>query len=331
MIYIESKSFDPHFNLAMEQFVFDDMDRSEGYFLLWQNANTIVVGKNQNTIAEINQKFVDEHHVNVVRRLSGGGAVYHDLGNLNFTVIVSKQNNMGDFDFARFCLLIVGALKRLGVKAEINGRNDITINGKKFSGNSQYIKQGRIMHHGCLLYNSDLSMVAQSLKVSKDKIASKGIKSVASRVTNIVDCMPQKLPLQAFKDAIVEELMAKEKNVKRHEFTPEELVAIKKIQKERYDTWEWNYGRSPKYDIVKERYIDGCGKFEIHMNVKDGIIEQFDIFGDYFGNGDKADIIKILTGVKINRESVSKALADVDLEKYFHNMPKDTFVDIIVS
>ena len=112
MIFIESKSFDPHFNLAMEQFVFDDMDRSEGYFLLWQNANTIVVGKNQNTIAEINQEFVEKNHVNVVRRLSGGGAVYHDMGNLNFTVIVSKQNNMGDFDFTRFCLLVVGALKR---------------------------------------------------------------------------------------------------------------------------------------------------------------------------------------------------------------------------
>ena len=331
MIYIESKSFDPHFNLAMEQFVFDDMDRSEGYFLLWQNANTIVVGKNQNTIAEINQDFVEKNHVNVVRRLSGGGAVYHDMGNLNFTVIVSKQNNMGDFDFTRFCLLVVGALKRLGVRAEVNGRNDITIDGKKFSGNSQYMKQGRIMHHGCILYDSDLSKVAQSLKVSKDKIASKGIKSVASRVTNIVDCLPKKLPLQVFKDALVEELMAKEKNVKHHEFTTEELAAIEKIKRERYDTWEWNYGKSPKYDIVKERYIDGCGKFEIHMNVKNGVIENIDIFGDYFGNGDKADIIKILLGAKVNQESVSQALSKVDIEKYFHNMTKETFVDIIVK
>ncbi|MCH3914420.1 MAG: lipoate--protein ligase family protein [Acidaminococcaceae bacterium] len=117
MIYLESKSFDPHFNLAMEQYIFDQMDRNEEYFFLWQNANTIVVGKHQNTIAEINQKFVEEHNISVVRRLSGGGAVYHDMGNLNFTIIVSRTDQMADFDFSRFCLPVVNALKKLGVKA----------------------------------------------------------------------------------------------------------------------------------------------------------------------------------------------------------------------
>ena len=330
MIYLESKSFDPHFNLAMEQYIFDQMDRNEEYFFLWQNANTIVVGKHQNTIGEINQKFVEEHNISVVRRLSGGGAVYHDMGNLNFTIIVSRTDQMADFDFSRFCLPVVNALKKLGVKAEINGRNDITIDGKKFSGNSQYMKQGRIMHHGAILYASDLTTVSKALIVSKDKIASKGVTSVRSRVTNVVDYMEKKVPLEVFKKALLDE-MGKREKLEKQELTTEDIEKIKEIQKARYDTWEWNYGKSPKYDIEKERYIEGCGKFQLNINVKDGIIIAFDVFGDYFGNGDKEDVQKLLQGVKINREALTKVLADFPLDNYFHNLPKETFVDMIVE
>ena len=330
MIYLESKRFDPHFNLAMEQFIFDQMDRNEEYFFLWQNANTVVVGKHQNTIGEINQKFVEEHNISVVRRLSGGGAVYHDMGNLNFTIIVSRTDQMADFDFSRFCLPVVNALHKLGVKAEINGRNDITIDGKKFSGNSQYMKQGRIMHHGAILYASDLTTVSKALIVSKDKIASKGVTSVRSRVTNVVDYMEEKVPLEVFKKALLDE-MAKREKIEKHELTSEEIEKIKKIQKERYDTWEWNYGKSPKYDIVKERYVAGCGKFQFHINVQDGAITAFDVFGDYFGNGDKEDVQKLLLGVKINRAALTQAVENFPLENYFHNLKKDVFVDMIVS
>lgn len=330
MIYIESKSFDPHFNLALEQYVFDNMDRSKEYFLLWQNANTIVVGKHQNTIAEINQKFVDEQHISVVRRLSGGGAVYHDMGNLNFTIIVSQTNDMTDFDFGRFCQVVVDALGELGVKAEINGRNDITIDGKKFSGNSQYMKQGRIMHHGCILYDADLTVLSKALKVSKDKIASKGIKSVVSRVTNVLACMEPKHSLEEFKQALVD-AMAKREGITAYELQAQDLAAIKQLQTERYDTWEWNYGRSPQYDIVKERYIPNFGKLELHMNVKNGVIEDFDLFGDYFGNGDKAELRQILQGVQCKKESLRKALEAVNLEKYLHNMTKETFIATILE
>ena len=132
MIYIKSPSTDPHFNLALEQYVFDEMDRSQEYFMLWQNDNAIIIGKHQNTVREINSSYVKEHDISVVRRLSGGGAVYHDLGNLNFTFIVS-ENGLEQFDFGSFCRPIVKALGHFGVKAEINGRNDMTIDGKKFS------------------------------------------------------------------------------------------------------------------------------------------------------------------------------------------------------
>lgn len=330
MIYIESKSFDPHYNLALEQYVFDEMDRNEEYFILWQNQNTIVVGKHQNTISEINQEYVDENKISVVRRLSGGGAVYHDLGNLNFTIIVSRTDQMSDFEFGRFCQVVVNALARLGVKAEINGRNDITIDDKKFSGNSQYMKQNRIMHHGCILYDADLTKLSKALKVSKDKIESKGIKSVVSRVTNVLACMDPKRPLADFKKALVEEMEAAH-DVKKHELTQEEETAVKKLQKERYETWEWNYGRSPQYDILKERYVPGCGKIELHFNVKEGLIQEFDIFGDYFGNGDKEDICKVLKGVKCKREELETVLKTVELDKYFHNLDLETFVNIILN
>ncbi len=330
MIYIESKSFNPYFNLALEQYVFDNMDRSQEYFLLWQNDNTIVVGKHQNTIGEINQEFVQDNNISVVRRLSGGGAVYHDRGNLNFTIIVSQTNKQEDFEFGRFCQVVVAALSQLGVKAELNGRNDITIDGKKFSGNSQYMKQGRIMHHGCILYDADLTKLSKALKVSKDKIESKGIKSVVSRVTNVLATMSHKYSLEEFKAALVEQ-MSLTGEMLRHELTAEELKAIERLQKERYETWEWNYGASPAYDLVKERYIPNCGKIEVHMNVKNGVICDFDIYGDYFGNGDKKELAEILRGKKINQPSLEAALKDVDLNKYLHNMDTQAFIALLLA
>ncbi|WP_349687748.1 lipoate--protein ligase [Acidaminococcus sp. DS4831] len=330
MIYIESESLNPCFNLALEQYVFDCMDKSKEYFILWQNDNTIVVGKNQNTIAEINRKFVEEKKITVVRRLSGGGAVYHDLGNLNFTIIVSKKNNMNDFDFSRFNKPVVQALNKLGVHANISGRNDITINNKKISGNAQYIKNGRIMDHGAILYSSNLSILSKALIVSKDKIESKGIKSVRTRVTNVIDNMENKVPIEKFKKLLLEEMAGQEK-IFPYKLTDNDLKIIMKIKKERYDTWEWNYGYSPKYNIEKERYIPGCGKIQIYMNVENGKISAFDIYGDYFGNKDKNDIIHFLNGIEVNREAFNNALKNINIDQYFFGLSKKEFVDILVE
>ena len=184
MRFLESPSNDPYFNLALEEYVFEHLDRSYSYFMLWQNFNTIVVGKYQNTAEEINQSFVDEHGIRVVRRLSGGGAVFHDRGNLNFTFIVDQGSNP-DFNFKVFVEPVVQALDRFGIHAEFNGRNDITIDGMKFSGNSQYTRHGRLLHHGCIMLDSNLTNVADALKVKDAKFDSKAVKSVRSRVTTI--------------------------------------------------------------------------------------------------------------------------------------------------
>lgn len=329
MVYLKSPSTDPEFNLALEQFVFDEMDHSKEYFMLWQNDNAIIVGKNQNTVEEINQKYVEEHGIKVVRRLSGGGAVYHDMGNLNFTFIVDGED-ASNMDLHAFCMPIARVLQTLGVDAQVNGRNDITIDGRKFSGNSQYIKNGRIMHHGTMMFDSDLSVVSSCLKVSRDKIESKGVKSVRSRVTNIREHLPQDISLERFWKLLVQ-FMDEESPMERHEFTPEELARVEKIKKERYGRWEWNYGYSPRNSLRKERRVEGCGKLLVSMDVKDGCIENMEFYGDYFGNGDTAELAALLTGCPVERDALGQRLENVDVERYFNHLSRGQLVDILVQ
>ncbi len=328
MIYIESPSFDPYFNLAFEQYVFDKLDKNENYFMLWQNDNAIIVGKHQNTIGEINNEFVKSNNTKVVRRLSGGGAVYHDLGNLNFTFIVSSEGGFEQFNFADFCKPIIEILTSLGVNAEVNGRNDMTIEGKKFSGNSQYAKRGRIMHHGTIMFDSDLDTVGKSLMVSKDKIESKGVASVRSRVTNIKPFLAEDMSIEDFKKQIVAHIF-KDKDIPQYCLTEDDLTEINKLASETYETWEWNYGFSPKHSIMKQKRFDGVGGVSISMDIKDGIIKDFNMSGDYFGNGDKEDIRKLLVGKQVKRESIEEALCGICIGNYINKLENCEFIDLL--
>lgn len=259
MKYLESASTDPRWNLALEQYVFASMDKSEDYFFLWQNHHTIVVWKNQNTVAEINNAYAREAGITVVRRLSGGGAVYHDMGNLNFT-FVADAKGMESINFHLFCQPIVETLRSFGVEAVISGRNDITVDGKKFSGNSQYLKDGRVMHHGTILFDSDLSVVGKALCVDREKMESKGIRSVASRVTNLGAYLPQGTTLAAFKSRLLSYLTS-DKGLAPYALTEKDRDAIQAIKEERYDTWEWNYGRSPAYTPIIPCGLKTAGRY----------------------------------------------------------------------
>lgn len=329
MYYIRSNSTDPYYNLALEQYVFDNMDRRHGYFMLWQNHNAVIVGKYQNTVEEINQTFVREQEISVVRRLSGGGAVYHDLGNLNFTFITDQQQE--DFDFASFCRPVAKVLASLGAPVEISGRNDITIHGKKFSGNSQYTKSGRIMHHGTLMFDSDLSILSQALRVSEDKIVSKGIQSVRSRVDNIRPHITQELSTIKFWE-VLEDNMLKEYQMEQRYITPQEEAAVQQLSDRVYRTWEWNYGTSPAYAIKKQRRIDGCGKIEVHMDVgKQGVIENIAFYGDFFAKVSPQELSEKLKGCRLEEKSLGAVLNTISVENYFNNMKDDDFIALLMK
>lgn len=328
MYYIESDCHNPAFNLALEQYVFDVMDRKNSYFMLWQNEPSIIIGKNQNTAAEINQSYVREHQIQVVRRLSGGGAVYHDKGNINFTFITDQDGEL--FDFSKFCIPVIKALKSVGVKAEITGRNDIEIEGKKFSGNSQYAKEGRVMHHGTIMYDSDLEILSKALAVSPDKMKSKACKSVRSRVTNVKPYIGEMMSTEQF-FRILREFMFQENQMIRYRLKTEELQAVREIQRKRYDTWDWNYGFSPNYAVEKKRRVENCGTVEIHVDVKKGQIERLAFSGDYFSSVDSRYLADYLVGVKLNRQDLEHQLEAVEIRDYFHNLSKDEFVQMLLE
>lgn len=312
MKFIESPWTDPYYNLALEEYVFEKLDRSSDWLLLWQNYNTIVIGKYQNTVEEINAEYVRENGISVARRLSGGGAVYHDKGNLNYTIIVD-QNEDFDFNFRYFVVPVTETLKSFGIDAEFSGRNDVTIDGKKFSGNSQYVKQNRIMHHGCIMVDSNLSNVASALKVKPVKMESKSTKSVRSRVTTINANAQRPITMDEFKLALKDKVAAGN-TMETYELTEEDLAAIKKLRDEKYATWEWIYGFSPEYTVRKEEKFDG-GIVTAHMNVENGRIKEIRLFGDFFGNGEMGDLEETLQGLPLD-DNLEAALEQIHIDEF---------------
>lgn len=327
MKYIDSPSNDAYFNMALEEYVFEGLPQNEEYFMLWQNRNAIVVGKYQNTVEEINQDVVREKEISVVRRLSGGGAMYQDMGNLNFTFIVN-QEAAKSLDFTLFTQPVVHALAQVGVTAQNNSRNDITINDQKFSGNSQYNKRGRTMHHGTLLFNSNLTVIGDALNVKADKIESKGIKSVRSRVTNILPHMPSPVSLAEFKEILLTH-MFEANTIEPYTLTEKELAAVHKLRDEKYATWDWNYGRSPAYGIRKQRRF-AFGNVTLDTQVKEGAITAIEFSGDFFGNGDIAELGDKLIGTQLHTEAILQVLGSADVGYYIHGMDAETFAELLV-
>jgi lipoate-protein ligase A len=327
VFYIESDETDPRCNLALEQYVFDCLDRQHSYFMLWQNHNAIIIGKHQNTQGEINAALVQEQGITVVRRLSGGGAVYHDLGNLNYTFITGAGK--GGIDFSLFCRPVQEALVSFGVPVEISGRNDMTVEGKKFSGSAQYIKEGRIMHHGTILYDSDLAMLGRALKVRDDKIASKGIKSVQSRVTNIRPYMKSPLTIAAFREALKRHLTAA-LDLRELRLAPSDWERVEELRERVYSQWSWNYGASPPYNIRKVRRIEGCGTIEVLLDVGgEGRIKGLFFYGDFFGTADPQELAPVLSGCPLEYGALKAALAGTDISRYFHALDTETFITLL--
>lgn len=329
MYFVDNKGItDPRINLAIEEFVLRNMDIEKDDFLLFYiNQPSIIIGKNQNTIEEINTDYVEDNGIIVVRRLSGGGAVYHDLNNLNFSFLTKDDGN-SFHNYKKFTQPVVDALKNLGVNAELSGRNDILAEGKKVSGNAQYSTRGRMFSHGTLMFKTDVDAVASSLKVKKDKIESKGIKSVRSRVGNISDYLKEPMTIEEFRMQILKSIFGGVEKIKYYELTEEDWKKIHEISEERYQKWEWNYGKSPRFNIQKTNRFPSGG-IDIRLEVNKGIIEEIKIFGDFFGVGDVADIEKLLVGIKYDRTSIADAIEAIDTTHYFGAVTKEDFLKLI--
>ncbi|MBD8027534.1 lipoate--protein ligase [Ureibacillus sp. Re31] len=329
MYFIDNKGItDPRINLAIEEYILRNMDiEKDDYLLFYINQPSIIIGKNQNTIEEINTDYVEENGIIVVRRLSGGGAVYHDLNNLNFSFLTKDDGN-SFHNYKKFTQPVVDALAKLGVNAELSGRNDILAEGRKVSGNAQYSTRGRMFSHGTLMFNTDVDAVASALKVKKDKIESKGIKSVRSRVGNISDYLKEPMTVEQFRMEILKSIFGGEENIQYYNLTDEDWEKIHQISKERYQTWEWNYGKSPRFNIQKTNRFPS-GSIDIRLEVNKGIIEEAKIFGDFFGVGDVEEIEKRLIGTKYDRSSIDIALESIDIPHYFGGVTKEEFLNLI--
>lgn len=321
MYFVDNgNNYDVSLNIALETYLVEHRLVDEPILLFYINDPCVIVGRNQNTIEEINQAYIEEKGIQVVRRMSGGGAVYHDRGNFSFCFI---KDDDGSFrDFASFTKPVIEALHRMGAtSAELQGRNDLLIEGKKFSGNAMYAKNGRMTAHGTILFDADLDEVTNALKPRKDKIESKGIKSIRSRVTNIKPyVLPeyQQLTTEEFRDLLLLEIFGVEsrEQVKELKLTEADWEKVKEIQAERFGNWNWNYGESPAFEIVKSRKF-AFGLVDFRFNVEKGYIKDVKIYGDFFGLGDIEDVETALKGIRFERQAVQEALSQIDVAKYF--------------
>ena len=302
-------SLDPAYNLALEQTLFESLTpHSPGYFLLWHNGPSIIVGRHQNTVQELNEALVQRYGLAVVRRLTGGGAVYHDAGNLNFSFLqpCTGAEQGRALDFAPFLNPIVAALASLGVQAEFSSRNDLTVGARKVSGSAQLRRPQGILHHGTLLVDLDLDMLGAVLTGAPDKYLSKGVASVRSRVRNLSEVLPQGQGMAEIKAALMAHCASEVMEV-----PPEAHWAAEALAQSRYRSWDWNYGASPAFTSSRRQRFP-WGAVECCLTVRRGVIVQCRIFGDFFAAREVAELEARLTGLRHTADALHEALASPD-------------------
>ena len=270
MLCIDSYSLEPYFNQAAEEYFLKNTD--DDVFMLWRNNNAIIVGKHQNTLAEINVNHVEHRGIKVVRRLTGGGAVFHDLGNINYTFIMGYGEEGAKVDFKKYNQPIIDVLSGLGVNAHFSGRNDILIGDQKFSGNAEFIyhQKQRVLHHGTLLYASEIKDISDALNVNPLKFEGKSRKSVRSRVTNISSHLKEDITLEQFRQKVMNHITDIYPDAIPYQLTAKDTAAIQKLADEKYSSWSWNYGHSPKYGLNAVLYIFVSMTLQLTLEVSKG-------------------------------------------------------------
>ena len=328
MLFVDNENVtDPRINLAIEEYLLRNIHPEEDILLFYINEPSIIIGRNQNTVEEINVDYIDEHRIHVVRRLSGGGAVYHDHGNLNFSFIA--PNTGSNFsNFQKFTAPVIDALNEMGVAAELSGRNDILVDGRKISGNAQYIAGARMVSHGTLLFDTDLSHVGEALKVKASKIESKGIKSIRSRVANICEFLKEPTTIELFRQKILQHIFSGVESIPQYHLTGEDRHAINQLSLTRYQNWEWNYGRSPDFNIQKVHRFPG-GEIDARLTVEKGMITQIKFFGDFFGKIEVGALENRLVNVRYEPDELHKAISELDVSQFFSGLTSEELVSLL--
>ena len=318
---------DPTLNLALEEYALLTLDLSDSYLLFYVNRPSIIIGKHQNTIEEIDADFVHQHDITVVRRISGGGAVYHDLGNLSFSFI-TRYTPQRFNNYAEFTGPVVEALRELGVPAERTGRNDIVVEGRKVSGNAQVVRGDRMFSHGTLLLDSNLDDVTRALKPKPGKVESKGIQSVRSRVANISEFLGAPLPMDDFRAALLAHLFPGGGPVPSHEFSADDRRRVEDLANAKYRTWDWNYGESPPFNLPRTRRFPS-GEIDVRLDVTDGIVRAVRVFGDFFSSREIADLERGLTGVRYRRADLADALRTAEAGAFVSGVSESDLLSLI--
>lgn len=325
MIYVKYDSTDANFNFALEKYLIEELDIADSYFLFWRTTPTLMIGRYQNALVEINMDYAKKHNIHIVRRVTGGGTIYTDMNGWQFSFI-NKRMGTKEIDFHTYTRPIIDALASLDITAVKSGRNDLLIEGKKFSGNAQYIRKNVMLHHGSILFDTDLSELVRSLTPDDEKLISKGIKSVRSRVTNVAEHLNKKMDSLEFRDVMLNYLLA---DMDTYELSAADVKRVMQIKTAQFDSWDWNFGKTPKFNITKENRFAG-GKLKVESFVADGHIKEIKFYGDFFAKEGIGDIETALKGCAYDLDAIKKALQQTDAQSYFFNITQDEILSCII-
>ena len=323
MLFVVNDNLKPEFNLALEEYLLRGLKKPA--IMLWRNKKSVIIGCNQNASLEVNEQYANDNDISIVRRLTGGGAVFHDEGNINYTIISNKVEQIGTYD--AFTADLRDFLHELGIDTTLSGRNDILINNSKICGNAQAIKGNMLIHHGCILYSADISNLTNVLKVNELKYKDKGIKSVKSRVTNIINYLDNKISPAEFLEKFKNYLINKNK-LEIYNLNDFDIECVNKLVSEKYSTYSWNFGESPQYNF-KNAIKTEAGLLEINLDIKDGIINKAKIFGDFFNIKNIAELENNLIGLKHNRKELENCIKNIN--NYILNINDYDFIELLTN
>ncbi|MFI5242370.1 MAG: lipoate--protein ligase [Gemmatimonadales bacterium] len=330
MLFVDNRDVtDARLNLALEEHVLRTAMPDDDLLLFYVNAPAIIIGRNQNTIEEIDSAFVAAHDIRVVRRISGGGAVYHDLGNLNFSFMTRDVHAR----FNRYDLFnrpVVEVLRALGVSAGIGGRNDILAGGRKISGNAQFATATRMFSHGTLLLDSHLDDVSAALKPKPGKVESKGVKSIRSRVANISEFLREPISVNELRDLILERIFGSRDRARIPTLVlgDADWRAAEALVSRRYGSWEWNYGENPPCNVQRARRFP-AGEIDVRLNIQKGRVESVRLFGDYMGRSDICELESRLRGIVYERDAIAAVLGGVELSDFVGDIGRDDVLELL--